>query len=52
MAELRSEDLEDLFPRLRRTGYRITSDATAEYNCIAWAAGQTHIPWWPITRGG
>lgn len=25
-----------------------TSDATPSYNCIAWAAGKTNQPWWPI----
>lgn len=37
----------DLFPRLRGSGYRVTSPATAEYNCIAWAAEDTESWWWP-----
>jgi hypothetical protein len=24
------------------------SDRTPNYNCIAWAAGKTNAPWWPI----
>lgn len=24
------------------------SDRTKSYNCIAWAAGKTNVPWWPI----
>jgi hypothetical protein len=24
-----------------------TSDRTPNYNCIAWAAGETNTPWWP-----
>ena len=40
-------DLEDVFPHLQETGYDITSPATAEYNCIAWAAGDTARWWWP-----
>lgn len=28
--------------------YCVTSEPTEQYNCIAWAAGQTDRPWWPI----
>jgi hypothetical protein len=35
------------FPSLESSGYRFTSDATREYNCIAWAAGEDDIWWWP-----
>ncbi len=41
-------DLEQYFPDLAATGYRITSPATPDYNCIAWAAENTANPWWPI----
>ncbi len=37
-------------PNLRKTGYEITSKATPAYNCIAWAAGVTDRPWWPIEQ--
>lgn len=35
------------FPNLVRTEYEITSPETIEYNCIAWAAGETECWWWP-----
>lgn len=38
-------ELERLFPGLRGTGYRVTSQAHADYNCIAWAAGDC-VRWW------
>jgi hypothetical protein len=37
----------DLFPNLSATGYQVTSPPDLNYNCIAWAAGETHRPWWP-----
>lgn len=40
--------LEDLFPGLRGTAYRVTSLADEKYNCIAWAAGVTGAWWWPL----
>jgi hypothetical protein len=46
--------LESLFPRLANAGYEKTSEQTGyppspgAYNCIAWAAGDTHHGfWWP-----
>lgn len=39
--------IERLFPRLKPGNYRITSSATRNYNCIAWAAGCTTRWWWP-----
>lgn len=46
------------FPKLRDTGYDETSRATRDYNCLAWAAGETHRRWdpnepndyWPAVR--
>ena len=35
-------------PRLTSTNFAITSVQTIDYNCIAWAAGQTDRWWWPI----
>jgi len=35
------------FPRLKAEGWRQTSEATAVYNCIAYAAGDENCPWWP-----
>jgi hypothetical protein len=42
------------FPRLTAANHRITSPATTDYNCIAWAAGETSHWWqpgvyWPTT---
>lgn len=39
--------IEKEFPNLLIEGYVITSPATVEYNCIAWAAGDTEKYWWP-----
>jgi hypothetical protein len=39
--------IELAFPSLVNSGYRITSRATSEYNCIAWAAGECDRWWWP-----
>jgi hypothetical protein len=43
-----SDDLESMFPQLSRSAYTITSPSTPEYNCIAWAAGDTERWWWPV----
>ncbi len=43
--------LEHAFPRLGQNGYRITSQASQVYNCIAWAANDTGNWWWPLSRG-
>ncbi|MCI0458360.1 MAG: hypothetical protein L0Z62_15455 [Gemmataceae bacterium] len=43
--------LEDIFPGLRGTVYRVTSPADRVYNCIAWAAGVTDDWWWPHPEG-
>jgi hypothetical protein len=42
--------LEQLFPRLAGSGYRITSPSNRDYNCIAWAAGDSLNWWWPGTN--
>jgi len=39
--------LDKVFPGLARAGYRITSPADPDYNCVAWAAGDAHNWWWP-----
>ena len=41
------ERIEATFPGLRASSYRVTSLATREYNCIAWAAADTAHWWWP-----
>jgi hypothetical protein len=45
------------FPRLTPDNHRITSPATADYNCIAWAAHDTDRWWepgvyWPVPAAG
>ncbi len=39
---------EALFPNLQRTTYEVKSPRDQRYNCVAWAAGETHRWWWPI----
>src|SRR5438552_3579991 len=35
------------FPNLTSENHRITSPATPDYNCVAWAAGDTEHWWQP-----
>src|SRR5690348_3208536 len=42
------ERVRAILPRLTADNYRITSPATWEYNCVAWAAGVTDAWWWPL----
>jgi hypothetical protein len=39
--------IEEIFPGLRTTSFRVTSAAVRDYNCISWAAGDTAHWWWP-----
>jgi hypothetical protein len=39
--------IDAIFPGLRTTLFDVTSPATREYNCIAWAAGDAARWWWP-----
>ena len=39
--------LEHAFPSLAGSGYTVTSAASENYNCIAWAAGENDRWWWP-----
>lgn len=41
------EPIEARFPGLRTSLFHITSPATRDYNCIAWAAGDMAHWWWP-----
>ena len=38
------------FPRLNRTPFFLTSPATPQYNCIAWAVGDERRWWWPVSE--
>jgi len=40
--------LESLFPGLRDIAWCLTSPSDADYNCIAWAAGDRTKFWWPV----
>jgi hypothetical protein len=39
--------LELVFPGLAKSGHRVTSPVDQRYNCIAFAARDTAIWWWP-----
>lgn len=43
-----AENLENLFPNLKRAGYKITSEADVDYNCVAWAVGDARQWWEPL----
>jgi hypothetical protein len=43
--------LPDLFPRLRGRPYQVTSPRDPNYNCVAFAAGDTQAWWWPDEAG-
>jgi hypothetical protein len=45
-------ELEALFPRLRDSGYVVTSDYDAEYNCVSYIADDRRQRWEPEERGG
>lgn len=42
------ESLRHLLPSLTLENHRVTSPATWDYNCIAWAVGVTNAWWWPV----
>ena len=42
-----NDSLESLFPLLSDAGYSVTSPATPEYNCVAWAMNNDDRWWWP-----
>lgn len=44
---MRKQYIEKLFPNLLNSDYSVESLATTEYNCIAWAAGDTEVWWEP-----
>ena len=47
-ASLVSNELESVFPHLTPFNHSITSPVSPDYNCIAWAAGETERWWWPV----
>lgn len=46
-----SDWIEDLFPNLKQSDYKITSPYDPTYNCIAWAAEDTSSWWEPDPMG-
>jgi hypothetical protein len=44
---MRSPTIEKTFPYLASGDYKITSPPTCIYNCIAWAANNDTMWWWP-----
>ncbi len=46
-----TKKLRRLFPRLFGNEYRVTSQKTRNYNCLAWAAGDSSA-WWDAAPGG
>jgi hypothetical protein len=39
-------------PRLADQGFMITSQATHDYNCVAWSLESSTQFWWPVDLGG
>lgn len=48
MADPHLDRLQKIFPNLQPGTFAITSKDADDYNCIAWAAGDTQRWWWPI----
>ena len=42
------ESARNVLPNLTAENYRITSPASWQYNCIAWAVGVADSWWWPV----
>jgi len=48
MTTIEEETIINLFPALScDKGYKVTSQNTRDYNCIAWAIGRNDIWYWP-----
>lgn len=47
MDTTREEHFKRRYPGLRDGSFQITSDATPDYNCIAWAGGENSRKWYP-----
>jgi hypothetical protein len=39
------DKIRNFFPKLKAQPWRVTSKDTKDYNCLAWAAGETHRRW-------
>ncbi|MBU7581723.1 MAG: hypothetical protein KAF91_02210 [Nostoc sp. TH1S01] len=42
--------IESNYPNLVTNGYKITSQDTIDYNCVAWAAQDNETWWWPDSQ--
>lgn len=53
MTSNHNPSIREVFPNLSPNGYQITSEATADYNSVAWAIGEseTDCCWWPVPYG-
>ena len=47
LTEALGHDWQQLWPKLEKDAPSIDSEATEEYNCVAWAASETDRWWWP-----
>jgi hypothetical protein len=52
LRELPPQVLKEWFPQLADGSYEVTSPATEDYNCIAWAAGDSTRKWDPTAIDG
>jgi hypothetical protein len=43
------KQIELSFPLITAEGYQIRSEETPQYNCIAWAVGDSDRWWWPVS---
>lgn len=41
------EHITRTYPNLLTSGFKVTSPDDIDYNCIAWAADETALWWWP-----
>ncbi len=44
--------LQSVFPKLNTGNCQITSLSNTRYNCVAWAAGEQSLNWWPTKADG
>ena len=44
-------EIQAAFPKLRPDSFEILGGEEPDYNCIAWAAGDTSRNWWPPSPG-
>jgi hypothetical protein len=52
MSQGNSPHIDNAFPNLQLSGYKVTSPVTPDYNCIAWACEDTQRWWQPPSHVG